>query len=167
MMKLDAFDKAAGYLGLMPRTEAEIRKYLKQKEYSASEINDAVNRLLEYGYLNDVEYCQSYIRQAASKGKGRRKMEQELAAKGVSRESIDAAWTALEEDSADDKTAASLFDEKKRALEIAVKMTRQHLSDGKELDEKFLAKVGRRLAGQGYSTDVIYFATGKLRGLKK
>ena len=37
----------------------------------------------------------------------------------------------------------------------------------KELDEKFLARVGRRLAGQGYTADVIYFAVNKLRGLKR
>ena len=63
--------------------------------------------------------------------------------------------------------SARLFDEKKRALEIGAKMTRQHLSDGKELDEKFFARVGRRLAGQGYSADTVYFVVNKLRGLKR
>ena len=46
-------------------------------------------------------------------------------------------------------------------------MTRQHLGEGKELDEKFLARVGRRLAGQGYGADTVYFALNKLRGLKR
>ena len=37
---------------------------------------------------------------------------------------------------------------------------------GKPLDEKFLARAARRLAGLGYTTDVIYFVIGKLRGIK-
>ncbi len=163
--KMDAFDKAAGYLALQPRTEAEIRAYLKKKEYSPSEIDDGVAKLLEYQYLDDTAYACSFIRQAAAKGWGRRKMEQELAGKGVSRSDIEAAWVRLEEASGDD--TSRLFDEKKRALEIGVKMTRQQLEAGKDLDEKFLARVGRRLSGQGYSADVIYFVMNKLRGLKR
>lgn len=165
--KIDAFDKAASYLGMQPRTVEEIRAYLKKKEYSVSEIDDAVSRLLEYGYLDDVSYAESYIRLAAARGKGRRRMEQELTAKGVSRGDLETAWAALEDEVSSDGDAAAVFDEKKRALEIAVKMTRQQLADGKPLDEKFMARVGRRLSGQGYSADTIYFAVNKLRGLKK
>ena len=47
------------------------------------------------------------------------------------------------------------------------KMTKQQLTDGKELDEKFLARVGRRLSGQGFSADTVYFVVNKLRGLKR
>lgn len=163
--KMDAFDRAAGYLALQPRTAAEIRNYLKKKEYSESEIDDAIVKLQEYRYLDDAAYAASYIRQAAARGKGRRKIEQELAAKGVSSADLEDAWIFLEEEGGEE--AASIFDEKKRALEIGVKMTRQQLQDGKELDEKFLARVGRRLSGQGYSADVVYFVLGKLRGIRK
>ena len=150
--KANAFDKAAAYLSAQPRTQWEVRKYLKQKEYDTSEIDDAVEQLLEYGYLDDLEYCRSYIRVAAEKGKGQKKIRQELEARGIGRETMEKAFPEL--------------DEKKRALEVAVKMARQQLSEGKALDEKFLARVARRLAGLGYTTDVIYFVIGKLRGIK-
>ena len=150
--KANAFDKAAAYLAAQPRTQWEVRKYLKQKEYDTSEIDDAVEQLLEYGYLDDLEYCRSYIRVAAEKGKGQKKIRQELEARGIGRETMEEAFTEL--------------DEKKRALEVAVKMARQQLSEGKALDEKFLARAARRLAGLGYTTDVIYFVIGKLRGIK-
>ena len=150
--KSNAFDKAAAYLSAQPRTQWEVRKYLKQKKYDTSEIDDAVEKLLEYGYLDDLQYCQSYIRVAADKGKGQKKIRQELEARGIRRETMEEAFPDL--------------DEKKRALEVAVKMTRQQLSEGKELDEKFLARAARRLAGLGYTTDVIYFVIGKLRGIK-
>ncbi|MGN1144794.1 MAG: regulatory protein RecX [Anaerovoracaceae bacterium] len=150
--RVNAFDKAAAYLAAQPRTQWEVRKYLKQKEYDPSEIDDAVEQLLEYGYLDDLEYCWSYIRVAAEKGKGQKKIRQELEARGIGRETMEEALPEL--------------DEKKRALEVAVKMARQQLSEGKALDEKFLARAARRLAGLGYTTDVIYFVIGKLRGIK-
>lgn len=150
--KANSFDKAAAYLAAQPRTQWEVRKYLKQKEYDTSEIDDAVEQLLEYGYLDDLEYCRSYIRVAAEKGKGQKKIRQELEARGIGRETMEEAFPEL--------------DEKKRALEVAVKMARQQLSEGKALDEKFLARAARRLAGLGYTTDVIYFVIGKLRGIK-
>ncbi|MGN0715636.1 MAG: regulatory protein RecX [Anaerovoracaceae bacterium] len=150
--RVNAFDKAAAYLAAQPRTQWEVRKYLKQKEYDPSEIDDAVEQLLEYGYLDDLEYCRSYIRVAAEKGKGQKKIRQELEARGIGRETMEEAFPEL--------------DEKKRALEVAVKMARQQLSEGKALDEKFLARAARRLAGLGYTTDVIYFVIGKLRGIK-
>ncbi len=165
--KMDAFDRAAGYLAIQPRTEKEIREYLKKKEYSQSQIDDAIEKLREYRYLDDVAYGVSFIRQAAGKGWGRNKIDRSLMEKGVSRSDCEAAWDQLAEDAEDGMEAANLFDEKKRALEIAVKMTRQHLAEGKELDEKFLSRVGRRLAGQGYSADTVYFVVNKLRGLKR
>ena len=163
--KMDAFDKASSYLALKPRTEAEIRNYLKNKEYSQSEIDDAVGKLLEYRYLDDTAYAETFIRQAAERGWGKRKIEQNLSEKGVSRHALDEAWNRLEDEGGED--TAGIFDEKKRALEIGVKMTRQQLAEGKELDEKFLNRVGRRLAGQGYQADSVYFVVNKLRGLKK
>ena len=165
--KMEAFDRAAGYLAMQPRTEKEIRDYLKKKEYSPSEIDDAVGKLREYQYLDDVAYGVSFIRQAAGKGWGRSKIDRSLLEKGVSRSDCEAAWNQLAEDAEGGMEAVNLFDEKKRALEIAVKMTRQHLAEGKELDEKFLARMGRRLAGQGYSADTVYFVVNKLRGLKR
>ena len=164
---MDAFDKAAGYLAVLPRTEKEIREYLKKKEYSQQEIDEAAEKLQEYRYLDDVAYGISFIRQAAGKGWGRGKIDRSLMEKGVSRSDCEAAWDQLAEDAEGGMEAAKLFDEKKRALEIAVKMSRQHLTEGKELDEKFLARVGRRLAGQGYSADTVYFVVNKLRGLKR
>ena len=165
--KMDAFDKAAGYLAYQPRTEKEIREYLKKKEYCTSEIDDAAEKLREYRYLDDVAYGVTFIRQAAAKGWGRNKIDRSLTEKGVSRSDCEAAWNQLADEAEDEPGTARLFDEKKRALEIAAKMTRQHLGEGKELDEKFLARVGRRLAGQGYGADTVYFALNKLRGLKR
>jgi len=166
-MKLSAFDKSAAWLAIQPRTEKEVRDYLKKKEYSPSEIDDAVEKLLEYGYVDDTAYGAAFIRRSAAKGWGRGKIDRSLTEKGISRTHMEAAWEQLAEETEGEPEASYLFDEKKRALETAVKMTRQHLEEGKSLDEKFLARVGRHLAGRGYSADTVYFAVNKLRGLKR
>ncbi len=64
---------------------------------------------------------------------------------------------------AENEGEADIFDEKARALEIAINMADRQLEDGKDLDDKFMARVGRRLAGQGYSADTAYYVLGKLR----
>lgn len=165
--KSDAFERAAGYLSLQMRTEREIRRYLKQKGYEPEEIEDAVKKLLEYQYLDDSAYVRSYICQAASRGKGRKKIEQELQARGVCSKVIADGWKTLEQEKETGSAGNVLLDEKKRALQTAVKMARQQLDSGKTLDEKFLSRVGRRLSGLGYSADVIYFVIGKLRGIRR
>ena len=43
------------------RTEAETIKYLREKEYSESEIEEAINYAKEVGYLNDVDYINAYV----------------------------------------------------------------------------------------------------------
>lgn len=183
--KISAFDRAARYLSVQARCEAEVRKYLRGKDYIEEEIEEAVLKLREYGYLNDFEYCQAYYRQAAARSKGRRRIESELLNKGVSKgvmtEAIDGL---LEEAAACEKTAGSagsgdpgafrngglgafeepaLGDERGRALAVGRKMARQQALDGKPLDERFQARVGRRLAGLGYSADTVYYVLGKLR----
>ena len=106
--KMDAFDRAAGYLAVMPRTEKEIREYLKMKEYSQSQIDDAVEKLREYSYLDDVAYGAGFIRQAAAKGWGRSKIDRSMAEKGVSRSDCEAAWERLAEETEGDEYEYSL-----------------------------------------------------------
>ena len=54
-------------------------------------------------------------------------------------------------------------DDRALAMEIGEKMVRQQRENGKDRDEKFFARVGRRLAGLGYDSGTIYSVLGKLR----
>lgn len=163
--RMGAFDKASNYLLRQPKTALEIRKYLEKHEYSKLEIDDAIVKLIEYNYIDDVNYAKIYIKQAASRGKGKMKINQELTTRGVSRQNVSSAWDDIETEFGNETVTefAPILDEKARALEIGMKMRQQQLSEDKPVDEKFCAKVGRRLAGKGYSADVIYFVLGKLR----
>ena len=52
--------------------------------------------------------------------------------------------------------------EKDRALEIGLKMLRQHTELGKSADKNFMAKVGRRLVSLGYDNSILYSVIGTL-----
>ncbi|MCL2062677.1 MAG: RecX family transcriptional regulator [Firmicutes bacterium] len=58
---MDAFDKAANFLAYRMRSEKEVRDYLTKKQYAPAAIDDAVERLKEYRYVDDAEFARQYI----------------------------------------------------------------------------------------------------------
>ena len=79
---------ALALLEFRDRTERELRQKLKEREYSAGEIEETVLFLKEYRYLDDEAYAGRYIRACAAR-KSRRQIRADLERKGVSREVID------------------------------------------------------------------------------
>lgn len=142
-----------------------------------------MERLCDYGYVDDAAYCRTYFRQAARRGKGRRRIERELQQKGVAPAVITDALDAMideasassgadaegaggggyAEDSWASDSDARLYDEAARALDVAEKMRRQQLAAEKKVDEAFLARVGRRLYALGYAQGLIYHVLHTLR----
>ena len=143
------------------RTEQEIRQFLRQAEYSVDETEAAIAELAGYGYLNDERYCGEYFRYAKTKGKADRRIVRELAQKGISAETARNVIEDLRAEEAEDE--GRTVDDHAAALAVGHKMLRNQWDDGKVADDKFLARVGRRLAGLGYDGSVIYDILGKLR----
>ena len=56
--------------------------------------------------------------------------------------------------------------DREAALEIGLKMARQQ-DRADCTDQKFLARVGRRLAGLGYSSDICYYVMNKVKDYGK
>ena len=90
-----AFEKAAKYLGMRPRTENEIRVYLGGKGYTQEVTAAAVDKLTGYGYIDDKEYCRMYIESYKHKS-GARKIEAELLGKGIERDTVAEALDGLD-----------------------------------------------------------------------
>lgn len=155
---------ALRYVAMQIKTEGQVKDYLKRKEFEPEEIEEAILFLREYKYVDDVRYCQSYYKEACRKGRGRRRIEQELQKKKVDRWVIrDVLDQFLSEDNPDyDDVMEEILSEKDRALIVGQKMLRMQRESGKEADKNFLAKVGRRLVSLGYGTDVVYFVIGIL-----
>ncbi|MBQ2768383.1 MAG: RecX family transcriptional regulator [Clostridia bacterium] len=136
--KETAFDKALNHLSATRKTEKQVRDFLAGKGYLPAVAEYVVEKLRGYHFLDDSEYAEAYVENAA-KRKGGRLIRMELRAKGVSDESIDGALGALDEEI-----------EIATAKEILEKYMR-----GKTAERATLQKAYRHLLGKGFSYDVI------------
>ena len=58
-----ARDKAIRYIGISKKTEHEIRQKLKGLKIASSVIDEEIEYLKELGYIDDIDYVKSYIKQ--------------------------------------------------------------------------------------------------------
>ena len=160
---------ALRYVSMQVKTEGQVAEYLKKKSFEKETIENTIEYLREYNYLNDGEYCKAYFREACRKGKGRRRIEQELLNKKVSKQTIRESLEAFisDENPDYDEFIKEVGTEKDRALQVGRKMLRQHEELGKEADKNFMAKVGRRLMSLGYGNDILYSVIGTLMDERK
>lgn len=137
--EFSAFDRALSYLEKNIKTEKGIRKYLKQKGFLEESIDNAVQKLKEYGYIDDGVYAENYIRTYARK-KGRKLLAFELATKGVDKQIIDEKLEELLDQE----------DEQKSCNEILTKYLK-----GKNIDQKTRQKAYAHLVSKGFSSNII------------
>ena len=79
-----ARDAALRYLAVRPRSVAEVRRQLQRKGFDQSTIQQVIDRLLEWGYLNDEEFARSWVAERERfRPRGRIALRQELRNKGV------------------------------------------------------------------------------------
>lgn len=146
--KNTAFDKALTHLSATRKTEKQIREFLQKKGYLPAVVDYVIEKLRGYGFLNDGEYAEAYVEQAA-KRKGGRLIRMELRSKGVTDAEIDGALEGLDEQT-QQETAQALL---------------QKYMRGKAADVQTLQKAYRHLISKGFSYDVAkaaLFAYGDL-----
>lgn len=137
-----AMGQALQYLGFRARSEAEMRQYLQGKEYEEGVIEEVMERLRDYKYLDDDQFARGVVNaQSGYRRKGSRVVEQKLYQSGVDKE---AAQSALEE-----------IDESQE-LENA-RYWVQKIAPALERDEaqKRRQKMYRRLTSKGFSYEII------------
>ena len=159
-----ARDAALKKLGSRARTEKEIRDHLRSLDFTTEDVNDAVDFLREYNYINDERYCRQYYAYARPKGKALYRIIRELEQKGIP---AHVARTALEDMEAEPEFGEEVISDRDAALEVGFKMARQQSASGKDFDQKFLARIGRRLAGLGYDSSTCYYVMNKVKDYGK
>lgn len=149
-----AAEKAVSYINIKPRTAQQVKKYLKDKGYEEDVISEVVEQLKEYRYIDDMEFALLYFRYGFEKGRGVSRIRRELSEKGVSSEIIDIAYEELED----------VPDQVEMAIEIASSVISGIDMDDLDYEakQKLKAKLGRRLMGRGFSSEVVYKVIGKL-----
>jgi len=96
--KLVCFSRALKYISSRLKTEKQMREYLKGLKFDYSAIDLAIEKLKNYGYLNDEYYAKTFV-EMANQTKGKRYIRQELLSKGVAQDKIE---EIIEENSNDD-----------------------------------------------------------------
>ena len=157
---LDCHEAALQFLSRRDRSTHEVKLHLTAKSFDREEIKEELETLKDFRYLDDERYCENYFRYAIAKGRGPGRITAELKEKG-----IDSALIQDFVNKSFDKDA-----EKEAAMKEAQKILRSRQSFGEsgeeacaEIDDKTVAKIGRKLASLGYRTDVIYDIMGQIR----
>lgn len=97
------FNKALNYAFLLlrfrPRSEAEVCRRLKKREYSLSIIKNVIKSLKSYNYINDQDFVELYINDSLEKGWGPIRVNVNLKKIGISQELRKEAVKKIEEKS--------------------------------------------------------------------
>lgn len=128
---------ALRHLARREHSRAELAKKLSAHG-EAAEVEAVLDRMQELGLLSDRRFAESYVRSRAER-LGRRRLEYELAQRGVDPEGIESALTAELEGS-----------EVERARQLWQRKFGQTAGDRKEW-----AKQARFLTARGFSADVV------------
>lgn len=72
------------YLSYRPRSETEVRSYLRRLGCSPDAVETAIAKLRSLNYLNDESFARNWaLSRAQNQGYGPRRIEQELRTKGI------------------------------------------------------------------------------------
>ncbi len=90
---------ALSYLSYKDRTKREVIRKLKEKGFNKDVTKKTLMFLIQYGYINDLEFSKKFVKQrVCSKGYGRFKVVRELREKGISDEIIEVVTENIQED---------------------------------------------------------------------
>jgi len=124
-------------------TEHQIREKLRQGLYPERAIDEAVEYVKSYGYIDDRRYAKDYIAYY-SESRSRGRIEQDLYRKGISRELVQAVY---EEDLRDEKLPDEI------SLMEKWLEKKNYKKEGADYREK--QKMGAFLYRKGFSLDNI------------
>lgn len=140
------YEYAVGALSRRMRTVAELARLMRRRaepgEAGQTNIDAVLARLKDHGYVNDTNYATSYARLRQENASfGKRRVRQDLAAKGVKAEviaaTLDAAYENVNEEA----------------------LARRHLARKgvkKPTNDKESARIVRTLIRAGFSTGIIF-----------
>lgn len=110
-----ALRRAFAYVGRRMRTEAEVRRYLADKGYSARITDDVTEKLKSYGYIDDGEFVRSYV-ESKSGSRGKLRLRRDLEMLGADGKTVE-------------EVLGELGDQREAAARAAEKYLRSHEYD--------------------------------------
>jgi regulatory protein len=102
----ETYAKAVDALARRAFSSAELRRWLEQRGHPRASTDEAIERLTGLGYLDDAAYALAFARsRARTHGMSRRRLQGELARRGVARELVVAAIGEVFDDGGVDERA--------------------------------------------------------------
>lgn len=143
-----SLEKGIFLISLKDRTKKEVRLKLEEKYWNKSAILRTIEKLEEFGYLNDLNYAVSYIE---SRTYGKNRISYNLFQKGIDRSIVEEAYLALDEEkeeNVDDTKLEKLIEKNSKKINV------NNRRDEKKMKEE--QKLIQYLARQGFSLDKIF-----------
>ena len=143
-----SLEKGIFLISLKDRTKKEIRLKLEEKFRNKSAILQAIEKLEELGYLNDLNYAISYIE---GRTYGKNRISYNLFQKGIDKATVEKAYLTLDEEkegNVDDTKLEKLIEKNSKKINI------NNEREEKKLKEE--QKLIQYLARQGFSLDKIF-----------
>ncbi len=131
-----ALNKAVGYIAKYQKSEKELKKYLRDKEYDKDVVDYVAEKLKSYGFVDDKVFATNFVK-SKTKTQGKRKIAMMLKQKGVDEKIVD---DTIEEFACD--------------KEQIVAVAKRYLKN-KTLDLKTKQKAYRYLMSRGYNGEDI------------
>jgi regulatory protein len=141
-----AHDRALRFLSYRPRSEAEVRRYLRGKAVSPAIEDEVIERLTRAKLLDDLAFARYWVENRESfNPRGLRMLRHELRQKGLSEETIAQALANL--------------DEEESAYRAALRRGRRLA----RLDQvSFRQKLGAYLLRRGFPYEVVNLAVERI-----
>lgn len=143
-----SLEKGIFLISLKDRTKKEIRLKLEEKFRNKSAILQAIEKLEELGYLNDLNYAISYIE---GRTYGKNRISYNLFQKGIDKVTVEKAYLVLDEekeDNVDDIKLEKLIEKNSKKININNEREEKKVKE----EQKFI----QYLARQGFSLDKIF-----------
>ena len=118
--------KALSLLTYMERTEFQLRKKLKDHQFSDEAIESAVEYVKSFGYINDAGYAERYIMNKQN-SKSRQELYVALGQRGIRREYIEDALERCYESDNELRTIYRLCEKKHFAPDVATESEKKKM----------------------------------------
>ncbi|HVJ50512.1 regulatory protein RecX [Desulfitobacterium sp.] len=151
-----ALDTALTYLSRRALTHYELKLRLEKKEYSETEIQEAMERVEGWGYVNDQVLALSFA-QTKLVSSSRKRVKQELLRRGVApllvEEALEQVFEPAQELSQCLDLAKKMWTQEGKRWETSYQYKKTYAHFPRELFLK--QKIGQKLAQKGYPLEVI------------
>ncbi len=128
------YEKTLNLLSFRPRSEWELRDYLKRKKQDSPTTEKILNKLSKNGYVNDRQFAERWVEnRRLLKSTSRRRLAQELRQKRISDDVIDEVLAADETD--EKQVLKELIERKKNRYPDKLKLMQYLARQGFSYDD--------------------------------